>query len=239
MIPLDQQERYRDLYRSLRPGYENGVSVFAELVGRHITPQTRVLDAGCGRGGVIERYCSEARQVIGVDADLVSLQEHRCLTQLIQGDLERLPFVDGCFDLVLCSWVVEHLTSPDVAFGELARVLRAGGHLLLLTPNAWNYVTIAQRLVPGRLQHRLTRAVYGRDDRDTFPVAYKANTRRSLEGSLRRTGFLNEEFHLVGDPSYIAGNEILFRLAVAWERITDWGPLRQTKVHLVGSYVKG
>jgi SAM-dependent methyltransferase len=239
VIPLDQQERYRDLYRSLRPGYEDGVSVFAKLVGRHTTPQTRVLDAGCGRGGVIERYWNETRHTVGVDADLASLQEHRCLTQLVHGDLERLPFVDGSFDLILCSWVVEHLTSPGEVFGELARVLRTGGHLLLLTPNAWNYVTMAQRLVPGRLQHRLTRRIYGRDERDTFPVAYKANTRRSLEGHLRHAGFLNEEFHLVGDPSYVAGNEILFRLAVAWERITDWGPLKHTKVHLVGSYVKG
>jgi len=238
MIPLEQQERYRDLYRSLRPGYEDGVAVYAALVGRHINPETRVLDAGCGRGGVIERYWEEARQVVGVDADLASLREHRCLTQLVSADLGQLPFGDGCFDLVLCSWVVEHLTNPGDVFGELARVLRSGGHLLLLTPNAWNYVTIGQRLVPGRLQHRLTRAIYGREDKDTFPVAYKANTRGSLEGRLRRAGFLNEEFHLVGDPSYVAGNETLFRLAVAWERISDWGPLRNTKVHLVGSYVK-
>lgn len=239
MIPLDQQERYRDLYRRLRPGYEDGVSVYAGLVGRHITARSRVLDAGCGRGGVIERYWKGARQAVGVDADLASLREHRCLTQLVLGDLTGLPFEDGCFDLVLCSWVVEHLTDPDQVFDELARVLRRGGQLLLLTPNAWNYVTIAQRLVPGRLQHRLTRAVYGRDDRDTFPVAYGANSRRSLERRLKRAGFLNVEFHLVGDPSYVAWNERLFRLAAAWERITDWGPLRNTKVHLVASYVKG
>lgn len=238
MIPLEQQERYRDLYRSLHPGYEDGVSLYADLVGRHISSQTRVLDAGCGRGGVIERYWLESGQAVGVDADLESLREHRCLTELAVGDLAHLPFEGDSFDLVLCSWVVEHLIDPDDVFRELARVLRSGGHLLLLTPNAWNYVTIAQRLVPGRLQHRLTRAIYGREDKDTFPVAYRANTRRSLEGRLRRAGFLNEEFHLVGDPSYVAGNERLFRLAAAWEKITDRGPLRNTKVHLVGSYVK-
>ena len=238
MIPLDRQERYRELYRSLRPGYEDGVAVYSRLVGRYITPATRVLDAGCGRGGVIERYCQQGQQAVGVDGDLASLKEHRCLRQLVRGDLASLPFPGGCFDVVLCSWVMEHLTRPDLVFEELARVLRPGGHLVILAPNAWNYVTIAQRLVPRGLQQRLTRAIYGREDKDTFPLAYKANTRRSLEGRLRRAGFVNEEFHLVGDPSYVAGNETLFRLAVAWERITDWGPLRNTKVHLVASYVK-
>jgi ubiquinone/menaquinone biosynthesis C-methylase UbiE len=236
MIPLDRQERYRELYRSLRPGYEGGVAVYSRLVGRYITPGARVLDAGCGRGGVIEQYWERAEQAVGVD--LASLREHRCLSQLVEANLASLPFTSGCFDVVLCSWVLEHLTEPQPVFEELSRVLRPGGHLVILAPNAWNYVTIAQRLVPHGLQHRLTRAIYGREDKDTFPLAYKANTRRSLDGRLGRAGFVNEEFHVVGDPSYVAGNETLFRLAVAWERITDWGPLRNSKVHLVAAYVK-
>ncbi len=238
MIPLDKQERYRDLYRSLRPGYEDGVSLYARLVGQHVAPETRVLDAGCGRGGVIELYWENVRQAVGVDADLASLGEHRCLGQLVNGDLAELPFPTACFDVVLCSWVLEHLERPDSVLNELARVLRSGGHLVVLAPNAWNYVTLVQRLVPGRFQRWLTRRIYGRDEKDTFALAYKANTRRALDGKLVRAGLMNEEFHLVGDPSYVAGNETLFRLAVAWERITDWGPLRNTKVHLVASYVK-
>ncbi len=238
MIPLDKQERYRELYRGLRPGYEDGVSLYARLVGQHVGPETRVLDAGCGRGGVIELYWENVRQAVGVDADLASLGEHRCLGQLVNGDLARLPFAAACFDVVMCSWVLEHLERPDSVLNELARVLRSGGHLVVLAPNAWNYVTLVQRLVPGRFQRWLTRRIYGRDEKDTFALAYKANTRRALDEKLARAGLKNEEFHLVGDPSYVAGNDALFRLAVVWERITDWGPLRNTKVHLVASYVK-
>lgn len=238
MIPLDKQERYREIYRSLRPGYEDGVSLYARLVGQHITPRTRVLDAGCGRGGVIELYWEEVRQAVGVDTDLASLTDHRCLTQLVQGSLAELPFPAACFDLVVCSWVVEHLSRPDAVFKELARVLRPGGHLVLLAPNAWNYVTLVQRMVPGRFQRWLARRIYGRDEKDTFGLAYKANTRRALDGKLARAGLVNEEFHLVGDPSYVAGNDLLFRLAMHWERVTDWGPLRTTKVHLVACYAK-
>jgi SAM-dependent methyltransferase len=238
MIPLDKQERYRDIYRSLRPGYEDGVTLYARLVGQHITPKARVLDAGCGRGGVIELYWEEVQQAVGMDSDPESLLEHRCLQQLVRGELARLPFATASFDLVMCSWVLEHLARPGAVFEELARVLRAGGHLVLLAPNAWNFVTLAQRLVPGRFQRWLTRRIYARDDKDTFPLAYKANTRRALDTILSRVGLSNEEFHFVGDPSYVAGNDLLFKLAMAWEEITDRGPLRGTKVHLVASYVR-
>lgn len=238
MISLSKQERYRDLYRSLQPGHEDGVALYARLAGQHATPQTRVLDAGCGRGGVIELYWEEVEQAVGLDADLPSLREHRCLDQLVAGDVTQLPFPSACFDLILCGWVMEHLAEPDVAFGELGRVLEPGGHLVLLTPNAWSYVILVQRVIPARFQRWLTRRVYGRDEKDTFPVRYRANTRRSLDSRFRCVGLVNEEFHFVGDPSYVAGNDLLFKLGVWWEGITDWGPLRQTKVHLVASYVK-
>ncbi len=238
MIPLGKQERYRDIYRSLRPGYEDAVTLYARLVGEYATPSARILDAGCGRGGVVELYWDKVKQAVGLDADRTSLREHRCLKQLVEGDLAGVPFPSSCFDLVLCSWVVEHLVRPDPVFAELARVLRPGGHLVLLAPNAWNYVTLAQRVVPARLQELLTRTIYGREEKDTFPLAYRANTRGALDSKLERVGLVNEEFHFVGDPTYIAGNDLLFRLGVWWERITDWGPLRRTKVHLVASYVK-
>ncbi len=166
MIPLDEQNRYRDIYRSLRPGYEDSVTLYARLVGQYVTAQARVLDAGCGRGGVIELHWEKVKQAVGVDADLLSLREHRCLDDLVQGDLARLPFLPACFDLILCGWLMEHLTSPDTVLQELARVLRPGGHLVLLTPNAWNYVTLAQQLIPGAFQDRLARSVYGREEKD-------------------------------------------------------------------------
>ena len=238
MIPLDRQERYRDIYRSLRPGYKDSVALYAELVGRYVTPEARVLDAGCGRGGVIELSWKKVKQAVGLDADLPSLREHRCLEQLVEGELAWLPFSSACFDLILCSWLMEHLATPDAVFAELARVLSPGGHLVLVTPNAWNYVTVVQRLVPDRFQEWLAHRIYGREEKDTFPLAYRANTKGSLDAKFRRVGLVNEEFHYVGDPSYVAGNDLLFRLGVWWERITDWGPLRRTKVHLVASYVK-
>jgi ubiquinone/menaquinone biosynthesis C-methylase UbiE len=51
----------------------------------------------------------------------------------VAADLTRLPYADATFDAVVCGWVLEHLPDPRPGLRELARVLRPGGQLLLLT----------------------------------------------------------------------------------------------------------
>ncbi len=222
----------------MNPGYKHSGPIYEGLVKRHLTPKARVLDAGCGRGGVIELYAEKVRQAVGLDTDLISLREHRCLKQLVVGSLATMPFPADLFDVVLCGWVVEHLEEPEAVFREMARVLNKRGHLLLLTPNAWSYVTLMNRLLPARLRRWLVRTVYGRQSKDIFPTFYRANSKERLDAKLHRVGLRNEEFYYVGDPSYIAFNDAFFKLGVLLERLTDWPPLRRLKVHLVASYLK-
>ncbi len=238
MIPLEKQNRYRRLYGELRPGYRHSGQVYEGLLASRITPESRVLDAGCGRAGVIGLYKDKVKQAVGLDVDMASLRDNVGLDQLVMGDLNHMPFADGCFDIVLCTWVVEHLEEPDLTFAELSRVLAKGGHLLILTPNAWNYVVLINRLIRGRLQPFLARKVYGRREADTFPAFYRANTKSKLDEKLGRVGLRDEEFHHIGDPTYIAFNDLFFKLGMFLERLMDLRPLRSLKVHLVASYVK-
>lgn len=46
-----------------------------------------------------------------------------------------LPFADDRFEHVLCTEVIEHVANPQQAVGELLRILRPGGRLVLTTPN--------------------------------------------------------------------------------------------------------
>jgi len=238
VIPLEKQNRYRTIYQGMNPGYKDSGSIYEALVKSHLTPQARVLDAGCGCGGVIELYAEKVRQAVGLDTDLTSLREHRSLKELVVGGLATMPFPGDLFDVVLCSWVVEHLEEPDAVFREMARVLNKRGYLLLLTPNAWSYVALINRLIPAPLRHWLVRAIYGRRSKDIFPAFYRANSKGRLEAKLHRVGLRNEEFYYVGDPSYIAFNDAFFKLGVLLERLTDWPPFRRLKVHLVASYLK-
>ncbi len=204
-----------------------------------------MLDIGCGRGGLIELFHGQAALVVGADPDRRSLVEHRApAVRRVAGLMENLPFPDDSFDLALCSWVLEHLARPEQAFAEVARVLkcpdpatsRLGGHFVFLTPNAWHPLTWANRFL-GRMgdrQTRLVRRLYGRAEADTFSALYRANTRQRITQLAREVGLEPAIWHTVGDPTYLAFNEPLYRLAVLAERLTP----RWMKVHLVGDLVK-
>jgi SAM-dependent methyltransferase len=142
---------------------------------------------------------------------------------------ERLPYADDSFDLVCCSWVLEHLRAPERAFSEVARVLRDDGRFVFLTPNARHpLLTLnrALRWTRGSLVDRF----YDRGEPDIFPALYRANTARQIKRLAGRAGMELISLRFIGDPTYLAFNEPLFRLACLLERVTP----RWMRVHLVG-----
>jgi len=96
-----------------------------------------VLDVGCGTGRWLRRYKKLNFCAVGIDATQDMLR--RALTggsglAVVAARAQRLPFPDGAFDLVSDVTVVQHIASPeqDGVLQEMARVLKPGGHLLLM-----------------------------------------------------------------------------------------------------------
>jgi len=241
MLDLDRQNAYRARYQSAHPGWQTSGQVYESFVRRYAVGQypnvtgCRWLDVGCGRGGIVELLGGEVSLCVGADPDLVSLHEHRgCHTRRIAAPVEALPFADESFDLVTCSWLLEHLANPRRAFVEIARVLTVGGHWVFLAPNARAPLTLANRLVGKRLDiaRWLVPKLYGRAAADTFPVQYRANTPEHIEQLARQAGLRRVKMQLIGDPTYLAFNDALFALAVLVERFTPSG----FRIHIVGDY---
>lgn len=106
----------------------------------------RVLDAGCGTGGFIRRLRTTRPEwsVTGVDlsAQAVGLARERSGAEIVQGSLTALPFADGSFDAVSTGDVLYHIADPRAAVGEMTRVLRPGGVLVVNEPAyrwLWSY----------------------------------------------------------------------------------------------------
>ena len=241
MLNLDRQNTYRARYQATHPGWQTSGQVYESFVRRYTGQyrdaalRCRWLDVGCGRGGIVELLGGEVTLCVGADLDLASLREHRAPhTRRVAAPADGLPFADESFDLVTCSWVMEHLADPGRAFAQIARVLAHGGHWVFLTPNARNPVTLANRLVRGPLQAWLVRRLYARTESDTFPVRYRANTPARIEQLAREVDLRLVQIHLVGDPTYLAFNDALFMLSSLLERITPSGFC----VHIVGDYIK-
>jgi len=127
------------------------------LASAGLPPQPRILDAGCGTGGNLQRF-ADLGDAVGVDpsADAVRFCKERGLGSVQQAGLESLPFDDGEFDLVAATDVIEHIAAEQQALRELWRVTAAGGAMLLTVPAyAWLWSEEDENL---HHQRRYTRA---------------------------------------------------------------------------------
>jgi SAM-dependent methyltransferase len=217
----------------MRPGWRTSNEQLEAMVRSYLTPESRVLDLGCGRGGVVELFWRDVKLAAGIDPDEPSLAERSTRGMpVVTGRGEDLPFAGESFDLIVSLWVLEHLRAPELVFSEVQRVLRPGGHFVFLTPNLRNPLLAFNRL--GRalpqLQRRLVPRLYGRVEADTFPVQYRANTERAIRSLASGAGLEVAKVRVVPDPTYLAFNGLMFRASVMSDGLmpASWG------IHLLG-----
>ncbi|HEX7587569.1 MAG TPA: methyltransferase domain-containing protein, partial [Anaerolineae bacterium] len=109
-----------------------------------VSKGTRVLEIGCGGGGLLRLLSGRGAGVVGVDTSPVALElargrnapEGRLREVIRIGVEDALPFRDGSFDVIVGQHVVEHLTDIGAALCEWNRLLKPGGRLALATPNS-------------------------------------------------------------------------------------------------------
>lgn len=139
-----------DYHRTPDPSWDYYPTYLAKLtaVRRYLDAlprATRVLDAGCGEGVLVDEY-ADRLDIIGLDANYAS-------DRVTHGSLTALPFPDASFERALCLDVLEHLAYEEQprALAEIFRVLRPGGELLVSVPNLAHLQSRVQFLLRGRL----------------------------------------------------------------------------------------
>ena len=102
-----------------------------------LRPDARVLDVGCGPGTITADLATRVPggQVTAIDAaaDVLALARQEAdrrgagNVRFEAGDVYRLGFADGTFDMVHAHQVLQHLSDPVAALAEMRRVCRPGG----------------------------------------------------------------------------------------------------------------
>lgn len=118
------------------------VSQMLSLAPRGGRPAGRLLDLGCGPGGIAVKIaiCCPELEVVGVDRSENMIRAAREATVehglsgrvfFFRADANKLCFPDRLFDFVISNSVLHHLATPLQVFEEIARVMKRGGVALV------------------------------------------------------------------------------------------------------------
>jgi 2-polyprenyl-3-methyl-5-hydroxy-6-metoxy-1,4-benzoquinol methylase len=123
-------------YDCIAAGFRHEAQAFVERLA--LTPGQHVLDAACGSGNLTIPAARTGARVTGfdlvpalVDAAAAWAAREELAIRFDQGTVEKLPYADAQFDVVLSMFGVMFAARPDRVAAELARVTRPGGRVAL------------------------------------------------------------------------------------------------------------
>lgn len=111
-----------------------------EILCRHFTHPSKVLDVGCGGGYLTNFLAKRGHFVSGIDLSDQSLevakqQDETKSVEYMRASAYELPYDDGIFDAVCAMDLLEHVEKPAIVITEAARVLKKGGLFFFHTFN--------------------------------------------------------------------------------------------------------
>ncbi|MBI4536548.1 MAG: class I SAM-dependent methyltransferase [candidate division NC10 bacterium] len=196
-------------------------------------PDPRVLDVGCGDGYHICLFNSipavrERVAFTAIDVSRTDLWLARALAGALSYDnirhvtcaAEELAFPDSCFDIALCSDVIEHLPRPERCLAEMFRVVKPGGMAILTTPNESSWVKALARVV-----HRGAPRPIEDDQVHISTKGFREWRRLAAEAGFWVTAARRGAL-LFGGPKYNR-HPALFALILLIDRLLDLVPFTQ------------
>lgn len=220
----------RTLYPKFGQNWDD--ELFRRYILGHLSRESRLLDLGAGRGNVAQmNFRTQVAHVAGVDVDAAVLDNPFLdSAAIIRMDDGRIPYDDGVFDVVFSDNVLEHLPDPSATLREVRRVLKPGGVFLAKTPNKWHYMPLVARTTPLWF-HRFYNRLRGRRETDTFPTAYRCNTRGAIMRVAAVADLEVEDIVFIeGRPEYLRIAAPMYFLGWLYERFVNssarFAPLR-------------
>lgn len=199
--------------RRRRYGYYTPDDVYEALVASLVTPGCRWLDVGGGRDvfpshpRLAAELATRVGVLVGVDPS-PNVHENPYVHRKVQAFIEDYA-ADEPFDLLTLRMVAEHIMNPDAATAALARLTRPGGRMVVYTVNKLTPLAAAAWAVPFRFHHAVKRVLWRTDEKDTFPVAYRMNTRAALRRLFTAHGFRETAFAHLDDCRTLARFRVL------------------------------
>jgi 2-polyprenyl-3-methyl-5-hydroxy-6-metoxy-1,4-benzoquinol methylase len=158
----------------------------ADVVAKIPPPLGRVLDVGCGAGGVgASLRAAGAERIVGIEIHEPSAQRARAVLDEVHvgavEDVLAAGEVEGPFDTFVLYDVLEHLVDPASVLGALTGLAAPGARAHVSVPNARHWSLVRDLVVKGTFGY----ADWGHRDRTHL----RWFTRRDMEALLAATGW--------------------------------------------------
>lgn len=204
------EDYYRSLYKDIKE-YPSLVMRHRYILELFDQGGKRVLDIGCGPGEMLQDLSEQGCEVCGVDISAGMLEVAKKNLQSAKtgspvflgcGNIESLGFKDGTFDAVICAGVIEYLDDDGPALGELNRVLRDDGTMIITVRNKTcvprvldPFINWMRRIAFGQKVMRTIRGSLADEGGGEKPyVRYHKHFPWELDEKLMKHGFRKEDF---------------------------------------------
>jgi len=186
---FDQRANYwNQLYK--RPQFQDRLSLFANGIKNNLSPQSPVLDYGCGTGRIAIELATYGYKIKGVDGSGEMIEKARC--EAINRKLSSVSFEvinpttwrpQEQYEAIICSSVIEYVPDDTSLLSLFADALSPSGILMISVPYAYS--------IPGKVEdlfHFYRNMVTTRSRRDV-QFSQRRYTRTSLTQKLIEAGF--------------------------------------------------
>lgn len=121
-----------------------------------IPPRKKVLEVGCATGELLKKLREKKCYTVGLekDKDMALDAKGKC-DRIIVGDIEtidKLPFSDNFFSIIVFGDVLEHLQRPDKVLQKIKKYLCDDGYILVSIPNV-AFISVRLELLFGRFNY--------------------------------------------------------------------------------------
>ncbi len=155
--------------------------------------ELKMLEIGCGPGALAEalRRWYPSAQITAIDRDSAFIQfarERESSIAFLEGDAGKLPCTDASVDVTISHTVAEHV-EPDAFYGEQYRVLKPGGHCIVLTTRKTIRIPAACMEEDAFEKEIWERVCQADDTLQRYAVGRYAMNEAELPAALERYGF--------------------------------------------------
>ena len=140
------------------------------------------------------------------------------------------------FDLATFRMVAEHISNPEAVLSKLNKLLNPNGIVVIYTINKYSPIPLITYLTPFTLHNKIKKFFWGTEERDTFPVEYKMNTRKELNKLFMDYCFDEISFRYLDDLSTFFRFKIPNLLEIWVWKIFNTIGIRYPENNLLGVY---